>query len=135
MKINSETLRLLGYELPWATKYLPKNEGDFFVKIMDLNVLGLRGDSVYLIDKFGEEITVAHGFWGAESVEKAIRRIGDRANDVYYILDYDYHQKSLFTYSIVVTIYKIPKDAGGMRAWLNQKKTEFSNEIREVLRG
>ena len=137
MKINSETLRLLGKELPWVTRYMPKNEGDFYVQIMDLNVLDLCGDfdhKIYFVDKSGQEIGRAKGgfFVEGESVEKAIKRIGNKADDIYYILDY--HQ-AFRAFSIYVTIYKLPKRVKNMRTWLDEKSAEASKDLHEALNG
>ena len=163
MKVNSETLKLLGKELPWVYELMLEDTKRFYVKLMDLEVLSLNvkadeydrfpWQKVYLIDGRGrviglvgvktEPIKSCRFIWrppffqwydGQETVRKefsesldgAIKRIGDIAWDTRYIVELDFRE---------ITIHKLPNRAKSMREWLDQKSAEASEQLHKVLEG
>ena len=157
MTVNEETLRVLGKELPWVIQFIPSWAKWIHVSIIDLNILSLQREGQYhdqmiLFDSKGEFIRrvgskpgtayetrfiwslpfiIKHAIGKeerfTESVEKAIKRIGERAWEARYVV----HIRP----DGMVEIYKLSKLVKNLREQLDKKAEEAFKELHSALNG
>jgi len=150
MKVNEETMKVLGKELSWAPKLFPKEVTRFQVTLIDLDTLSLRPQwnsiqpSMFIIDgagrvigEVGAEWRMVKKFFGGsqskrvvfkETVEEAVKRLSRKApRDIRFIFE--------MRDVVSVHIYKLPNRIPNLRAWLDQKVTEAQDELKKTLNG
>lgn len=135
MDLDTLSLRPQGY----FGSYYFRFDNDY------LSLIDESGQEILKVGKKSENISIKKFYWSPpfirkvdktqeiefdESVEEAIKRIGDKVVAIRYIVK-TLHDK----FGFYVYIYKLPKSVTDMRTWLNQKAVEASENLRQVLNG
>jgi hypothetical protein len=159
VKANTKSLAILENELPWITPFLPEKIQEFNVRIMDLDILGLRPegsmsgewcsyDRIYLVDETGRTITqmgvktesvselqfvwFPPFIWKVRQLKKV--EFNESVEEAVKRTDaWNTRYVVRIFLSSSVTIYRLPRQVENLWVWLDQKAIEASKKIKETL--